>query len=324
MDEHLNIFPYLRIIKTPIHRMVFKVIILGSNSAIPTIRRNPTAQVVNHNERLFLVDCAEGTQIQLRRYRIRMQRIHHIFISHLHGDHFFGLIGLISSMHLLGRKKDLHIYGPPPLKDILDLQLTASMTELGYTMNFHAINPDEHEQIYEDEKLTVSTIPRNHRIPTCGFLFKEKQGKRRLKKDVIKELEVPVDQFLRIKEGADFTDANGKVHSNSELTREPTVPRTYAYCSDTSYFEPVIPLVKGADLLYHEATFMNDKADAAAEKFHSTAAQAATIASKAGVRKLIIGHYSTRYDSLEEILAEAREVFPETRAAIDGKSFDVD
>ncbi len=303
--------------------MVFKVTILGSNSAIPTIRRNPTAQVVNHNERLFLVDCAEGTQIQLRRYRIRMQRIHHIFISHLHGDHFFGLIGLISSMHLLGRKKDLHIYGPPPLKDILDLQLSASMTELGYTMNFHAIDPDEHQLIYEDEKLTISTIPLNHRIPTCGFLFSEKQGRKRLKKDVLKALEVPVDQFLAIKDGADYTDPSGKVHSNSELTHEPSVPRAYAYCSDTGYYEPVIPLVEGADLLYHEATFMNDKADAAAEKFHSTAAQAATIAKKAGVKKLIIGHYSTRYDSLDEILAEAREVFPDTEAAVDGKAFDV-
>jgi ribonuclease Z len=226
-------------------------------------------------------------------------------------------------MHLLGRKKELHIYGPPTLKDILDMQLTASMTVLGYPMIFHAINPDEHEQIYEDEKLMVSTIPLNHSIPTCGFLFREKQGKRRLRKQVIKSLDIPVDQYVKIKEGADFTDAGGRTYQNSELTEEPAEPRTYAYCSDTSYYEPVIPVVAGAELLYHEATFMNDKAEAAAEKFHSTAAQAATIAKKAGVKKLIIGHYSTRYESLDEILAEAKEVFPDSQAAIDGKAFDV-
>ncbi len=303
--------------------MVFKVIILGSNSAIPTIKRNPTAQVLNHNERLFLIDCAEGTQLQLRKYRIRMQRINNIFISHLHGDHFFGLIGLISSMHLLGRKKELHIYGPAPLKEILDLQLVSSQTELNYPMLFHEIDPDLNELIYEDEKLTVTTIPLNHRIPTCGFLFREKQGKHRLKKDVIKSLEIPVDQFVKIKEGADFTDANGKVYKNSELTEKPSEPRAYAYCSDTSYYEPIIPIIKGVDLLYHEATFMQEKAEAAAEKFHSTAEEAATIAKKAGVKKLLIGHYSTRYDNLNDILEEATAVFPETMAAVDGKTYEV-
>ena len=303
--------------------MVFKVIVLGSNSAIPTIKRNPTAQVLNHNERLFLIDCAEGTQLQLRKYRIRIQRINNIFISHLHGDHFFGLIGLISSMHLLGRKKELHIFGPAPLKEILDLQLVSSQTELNYPMLFHEIDPDLNEQIYEDEKLTVTTIPLNHRIPTCGFLFREKQGKHRLKKDVIRSLDIPVDQFVKIKEGADFTDANGKVYKNSELTEKPSVPRTYAYCSDTSYYEPIIPIIKGADLLYHEATFMQEKAEAAAEKFHSTAEEAATIAKKAGVKKLLIGHYSTRYDNLNDILEEATAVFPETTAAVDGKTYEV-
>jgi ribonuclease Z len=226
-------------------------------------------------------------------------------------------------MHLLGRKKELHIYGPAPLKEILDLQLVSSQTELNYPMLFHEINPDINEQIYEDEKLTVTTIPLNHRIPTCGFLFREKPGKHRLKKDVVKSLDIPVAQFVKIKEGADFTDANGKVHKNSELTEKPAEPRAYAYCSDTSYFEPVIPIIKGVDLLYHEATFMQDKAEAAAEKFHSTAEEAATIAYKAGVKKLLIGHYSNRYDNLNDILEEALAVFPETEAAVDGKSYDV-
>lgn len=303
--------------------MEFKVTILGSNSAIPTIKRNPTAQLLNHNERLFLIDCAEGTQLQLRRNKIRMQRINNIFISHLHGDHFFGLIGLISSMHLLGRIKDLHIYGPKQLEDILNLQLEASQTELRYQMIFHEINPDSNYVIYEDEKLEISTIPLNHRIPTSGFLFKEKKSKRRLRKPIIKTLNIPVEEFLKIKNGEDFIDENGKVYKNEEITTDPLEPRSYAYCSDTSYFEPIIPLIKGADLLYHETTFMQDKAEAAAEKFHSTTVEAATIAKKAEVKKLLIGHYSTRYDNLEDLLTETKEVFPNSEVAIDGITFQV-
>ena len=178
--------------------MIFNVTILGSNSAIPTIKRNPTAHLVNHNERFFLIDCAEGTQIQLRKFRIKMQRIHHIFISHLHGDHFFGLIGLISSMHLLGRRKELHVYASPQLEDILKIQLEASQTELVYPLNFHPIDPNKHNTIYEDEKLIVETIPLDHRIATCGFLFKEKLGKRKLKKELINELNIPVNEFLNL------------------------------------------------------------------------------------------------------------------------------
>ena len=190
--------------------MKFSVTILGSNSAIPTIKRNPTAQLVNHNERLFLIDCAEGTQIQLRKYRIKIQRISHIFISHLHGDHFFGLIGLISSMHLLGRNKELHVYGPAKLEEIIQIQLEASQTELVFPFHFHAIGPDSSEKIFENDRLEIHTIPLNHRIPTNGFLFKEKQGKRKLKKEVIKDLDLPVEQFSKIKERADFTDPDRK------------------------------------------------------------------------------------------------------------------
>jgi ribonuclease Z len=294
---------------------------LGSNSAIPTLKRNPTSHLVNHNERFFLVDCAEGTQLQLRRSQIKIQRINHIFISHLHGDHYFGLIGLISSMHLLGRKKELHVYGPPQLNDILEIQLHASQTELIYPLTFHPVNPDAHDIIYEDEKLTISTIPLNHRIPTCGFLFKEKKGKRRIRNQLVKEIQIPVDEIVKIKDGADFINAAGTTYKNAEITDHPNAPRSYAYCSDTAYSESIIPIVQNVSLLYHEATFMQEKASTAAEKFHSTTIEAATIAKKANVGKLIIGHFSTRYENIDELLDEARTVFAETEAAYDGKTY---
>lgn len=303
--------------------MIFKVTILGSNSAIPTIKRNPTAQLVNHNERLFLLDCAEGTQVQLRKIKIRIQRVSNIFISHLHGDHFFGLIGLISSMHLLGRNKPLNIYGPPKLEDILKIQLEASETKLNYELIFHPLKMDRIETVYEDEKLTISTIPLNHSIPTVGFIFREKLGKRRLIRGKIADLNIPVQNILPIKNGADFIDENGVLHKNSEVTENPLVPRTYAYCSDTSYYEPIIPIIHGADLLYHETTFMHDMAKAAAEKFHSTTIEAGTIAKKAEVKKLIIGHFSMRYDILDYLLDETKTVFPNTDLAKDGKSFEL-
>jgi ribonuclease Z len=303
--------------------MIFTVTILGSNSAIPALRRNPTAQLVNHNERFFLLDCAEGTQLQLRKNKLKVQRINHIFISHLHGDHFFGLIGLISTMHLLGRNKDLHIYGPPQLEEILQLQLDASETELIYPLIFHPIQAEKREVIYEDEKLKVSTIPLKHRIPTCGFLFQEKQGKRKLKKEKIKKLNIAPEQFLQIKDGADFIDTGGTIIKNIELTNDPDPIRSYAYCSDTAYFEDIIPLIKGADLLYHETTFMDDRAQAATDKFHSTTIEAATIAKKAGVKKLIIGHFSNRYDNPEILQNEARTIFPNTETATDGKVFEI-
>ncbi len=303
--------------------MVFSVTILGSNSAIPTIKRNPTSQLVNHNERFFMIDCAEGTQLQLRKNRIKIQRINHIFISHLHGDHFFGLIGLISTMHLLGRKKELHIYAPPPLEEIIDIQLKASQTELVYPLLFHPINPDLVDVIYEDERLTISTIPLDHRIPTCGFLFKEKKGKRKLKKEVISSLNIPVKEFANLKNGADFVDSNGAVMKNNKLTDDPYPVRSYAYCSDTGYNENIIPIIKKADLLYHEATFTQDKVEVAREKYHSTAVDAATIAKKAKVKNLIIGHFSTRYESSEQLLEEAMAVFKQTIAASDGKTIHI-
>jgi ribonuclease Z len=304
--------------------VVFSVTILGSNSAIPTLKRNPTSHLVNQNERFFLIDCAEGTQLQLRRSQIKMQRINHIFISHLHGDHFFGLIGLISSMHLMGRTKELHIYAPPQLKDIIDIQLNASQTVLMYPLEFHPLNPDANEIIYEDDKLIISTIPLNHRIPTCGFLFKEKKGKRRIRRQVIEEHKMAVEDIITVKEGADFTNSEGTLFKNEDISEKPNPPRSYAYCSDTAYTETIIPIIQQVSLLYHEATFMQDKAKAAAEKFHSTTIEAATIAKKARVGKLIIGHFSTRYENIDEMLDETKTVFPNAEAAYDGKTYQIE
>jgi ribonuclease Z len=301
--------------------LTFSITILGSNSAIPTLKRNPTAQLLNYNERMFLIDCAEGTQLQLRRNHIKLQRISQIFISHLHGDHFFGLIGLISSMHLLGRSRELHVYGPPKLDEIIDIQLKVSETALKFPYYFHPLDPETNEVIFEDSRLMISTIPLKHSIPTCGFLFREKTGKRRIRKQIILDYLIPVERLPEIKDGADFIDPNGKIIKNSEMTDDPFLSRSYAYCSDTAYNEAMIPIIENVDILYHEATFMNDMAKAAAEKFHSTALEAALIAKKANVGKLIIGHYSNRYETVQELVDEAKAEFTKVEAAEDGKVF---
>jgi len=301
----------------------FTLTVLGCSSATPTSERNPTAQLLNHGENLFLIDCGEGTQVSLRRMHIHFQRIKHIFISHLHGDHFYGLIGLVSSMHLLGRTKPLHIYGPPTLKEILDLQLLASQTTLLYPLEFHATQAETPEVIFEDRQITVSSFPMLHRIPTTGFLFREKPYERRLRKDMLELLKIPVHLIPRLRAGEDYTAADGTVHPNASITLESPEPRTYAFCSDTAYHEQIIPVIEGASLLYHETTFMNDREANAADKFHSTTGQAATIALKAGVKKLLIGHYSARYDDLQPLLNEARVVFPETELTVDGSIFEI-
>ncbi len=271
-----------------------------------------------------MVDCGEGTQVSLRRMHVHFQKINHIFISHLHGDHFFGLIGLISSMHLLGRTKKLTVYGPPELNDIIDLQLRVSLTELQYPLVFHPTQAEIPQQLFENEFLAISSFPVLHRIPTTGFLFREKPGERRIRKEVIEMLNIPVHEIGSIKRGADFRDSKGRLHLNSSLTSEPSPLRSYAFCADTAYYENIIPVVKGVDLLYHETTFMQDKAANAAEKFHSTTKEAATIALKAGVKKLLIGHYSARYDDLLPLLEEAKEVFPLTELAIEGSRYSIE
>ena len=296
----------------------FSVTVLGSSSAIPTLTRNLSAHLLNVNERLFLIDCAEGTQMQIRRYHIHFQRIKAIFISHLHGDHYYGLIGLLTSFHLLGRKDELHIYGPPLLEEIIDIQLKASQTKLLYPLKIHPVFDDSYRQIYEDDLMTVNAFPLQHSVPTVGFIFREKKQERKLRKEMISKIALPVREMTRIKKGEDFIDANGKVYKNEILTTDPPKQRSYAYCSDTSYNESIIPYIQNSNLLYHEATFMQDMLAAAKDKLHATASEAATIAMKANVKKLLIGHFSARYDDLEPLLKEARQVFEETYLAEDG------
>jgi len=310
--------------KNKMENLNFSVTILGSNSAIPLFGRHPTAQVINHLHRYFLTDCGEGTQIQLRKYKIRYSKINHIFISHLHGDHFYGLIGLITSFHLLGREKPLHVYGPEGIKEIIEIQLQATNSTLIYPVHFHVVNTEISILVYEDEFLEISTIPMNHRIPTCGYLFREKPRDRKMKPGIIARLKIPVELIPGIKKGQDFTDLTGKIHPNNKITLDPLPPRTYAFCSDTTYQESTIEIVRNAGLLYHEASFMHEHQELAREKFHSTTVEAATLAMKAKVKKLIIGHYSARYEDLQPLLAEAQSVFPETSLAIEGEKFEVE
>ncbi len=304
--------------------MIFEVGILGSSSATPIYQRHPTAQVINFHERFFLVDCGEGTLIQMNRYKIKFHRINHIFISHLHGDHYLGLLGLISTMHLQGRSTPLHIYGPHDLKEIIDIQLKYSETALRYQLEFHATDPLSPAVLYEDEDIFISTIILSHRIPCTGFLFSEKPRLRKLKKDKLHQFNIPVTAYNDLKAGLDYVDEEGKRIPNDQLTNDPRKPRRYAFCSDTIFDERLISIVKGVDLLYHEATFLSDKADRAMETFHSTAAQAAEIAKRAGVKRLIIGHFSARYKNLYPLLDEAKAVFTETTLAIEGDRFSIE
>ena len=303
--------------------MSLKLTILGSSSAAPTSTRYPSAQILNINERYFLVDCGEGTQMQLRKYRFKIQKINHIFISHLHGDHYLGLMGLIFTMHLLGRRNELHVYGPAELQEIINLQLNVSLTNLNFSLQFHSLLSDKPEVIFEDEQLIIKAFNLIHRIPTYGFLFKEKKRRLNLRKEAILEINIPVEEMDKIKDGADYTDEHGTTYKNEQLTYKPYMPLSFAYCSDTGYTESIIPVIKNVDILYHEATFMNEREKDAAEKQHSTTIQAATIALKAKARKLLIGHYSARYDELEPLLNEARSVFKETYLAEEGKTFEV-
>ncbi len=301
--------------------MTFEITILGSSSATPIYQRHPTAQVLNIHERFFLVDCGEGTLIQMNRYRIKFHRINQIFISHLHGDHYLGLMGLLSTMHLQGRTVPLHIYAPFELQEIVDIQLKYSQTSLRYELVFHPVNSSSSKKIYEDEDVEVHTIILNHRIPCTGFLFSEKQKLRKLIKEKLYEYNIPVTAYHDLKMGKDYTTPEGKIISNNELTDDPRIPRSYAFCSDTLYNEHIIPQIRKIDLLYHEATFMNDKLERAAETFHTTAAQAAAIAVKAEVKRLIIGHFSARYKNLYPLLDEAKAVFENTTLAIEGDRF---
>ena len=302
--------------------MSFKLTILGCSSAIPTIDRNPTAQLLNVNERFFLIDCGEGTQVQLRKFQLSFQRINHIFISHLHGDHYFGLIGLISSMHLLGRKKDLHIHAHAELKEIIDLQLLASNTELNYPLFFHPIPDIDEGILFEDDNIKVSNIVLDHSIKCSGFIFTEKRSKRKIVKSEVEKFHVPYDKMKSLKNGADWINGNGEVISNEKLTIKNSKPHTYAFCSDTRYDAELVSKIKKVDLLYHETTFKKDLEERAYQTGHSTTLQAAFIARKAEVKNLLIGHYSQRYKDFEELAQESKEIFNKVLISYSGLEID--
>ncbi len=301
----------------------FEVTILGSSSATPTSKRFPSAQLLNVSERFFLIDCGEGAQIQLRRYKIRFQRINHIFISHLHGDHYFGLMGLICSLHLLGRQKKLTIYHPHGLKEIVEMQLKISHTIINYEIEWVELNCEEPALIYEDSQLTVHTVILFHRIPCVGFLFREKEKPLSLRKEKLAEYDIPITYYHQLKRGEDIVLLDGRIILNREITRENAKPRSYAYCSDTRYDARVANAVHGVDLLYHEATFLHELIDRAEKTAHSTALEAGQIASLAKVGTLLIGHYSVRYNDITPLKNEAATQFPNTLLAEEGLTFQV-
>ena len=301
--------------------MKFEVTILGSSSATPIFNRNPSAQALNINDRLYLVDCGEGTQQQMLRFDVKASRIDHIFISHLHGDHYLGLVGLLSSMHLNGRKKTLKLFGPPQLKEIIDLQLKYSDTVLQYPIDFIFTNADRAEVILDTTDITVETIPLDHRIACTGFLFKQKKRLKKIIKEKIIELNIPIQYYSDIKKGADYVAADGTVYKNADITSNPKEPKSYAYCSDTLYNESYFPQISDADLLYHESTFLNNMLDRAQSTFHTTALQAGEVAVKTHAKRLLIGHFSARYKTLNELLDEASSVFPNTELAVEGRTF---
>jgi ribonuclease Z len=299
-----------------------KVTILGCYAATPRTITNPTSQVLEIKNRLFLIDCGEGTQVQLRKNKIKFSKINHIFISHLHGDHFFGLIGTISTFALLGRTTDLHIYGPKGVKEIITLQLKLSNSWTTYKLFFHELESKESEIIYEDEKVIVKTIPLKHRVYTNGFLFQEKIGERRLDMNAVHDFEIDTCYYQNIKNGKDITLDDGRVIANSKLTYDPDPALSYAFCSDTKYNEGIIPLINNVSVLYHESTFLDSEEALASKTMHSTAKEAARIALKANAKQLILGHYSTRYDSIDLFKEEAETIFKEVLLADDGKSFE--
>jgi len=299
-----------------------KLTILGCYAATPRTFTNPTSQILEIKNRIFLIDCAEGTQVQLRKNKIRFSKINHIFISHLHGDHFFGLIGLVSTFTLLNRTTDLHIYGPKGIQEIIKLQLRLSNSWTNYGLFFHELESNESEVIFEDEKVLVKTIPLKHRVYTNGFLFQEKAAPRKLNLDAVQNYEIDTCYYQKIKNGKDITLEDGRVIENDKLTFDPIPAKNYAFCSDTAYNETMIPIIENIDVLYHESTFLQSEENLAKKTLHSTAKEAATIALKSNAKQLILGHYSTRYENIDLFREEAATIFPEVLLADDGKSFE--
>ena len=296
--------------------------ILGCYAATPRTFTNPTSQVLEINNRLFLIDCGEGTQVQLRKNKIKFSAINQIFISHLHGDHVYGLIGLISTFTLLNRATPLTIFGPVGIKEMIKLQLKLANSWPQYELTFVELSSTESELIFEDDKVLVKTIPLKHRVYTNGFLFQEKPKERNLNIEKVREYEIETCYFQNLKNGRDITLDDGRVIPNSVLTFDPPLPKSYAFCSDTLYNEDIIPIISGVDVLYHEATFLESESHYTERTMHSTAKEAARIALKANVGQLILGHYSTRYESIQLFKEEAVTVFENTLLADDGVFFE--
>lgn len=300
-----------------------KLTILGCYAATPRTLSNPTSQVLEIKNKVFLIDCAEGTQVQLRKSKVKFSKISHIFISHLHGDHFYGLVGLISTFMLLNRENDLHVYGPKGIKEIILLQLKYSGSYTAYNLYFHELESTESVTIFEDDDVAVKTIPLQHRIYTNGYLFEEKNTQRKPNIENIEAYNIDKVYYNKIKNGGDITLENGTIIPNSELSFPPAPNKSYAFCSDTIYNENIIPIIENVDVLYHESTFLETESHLAEKTMHSTAIQAATIAKKANVKKLILGHFSTRYGNIELFKEQAQTVFQNSDIADDGKEFDI-
>ncbi|PXY46313.1 ribonuclease Z [Flavobacterium hydrophilum] len=299
-----------------------KLTILGCYAATPRTITNPTSQVLEIKNRLFLIDCGEGTQVQLRKNKIKFSKINHIFISHLHGDHLYGLIGTVSTFSLLGRTTDLHIYGPKGIKELILLQLKLTESWTTYSLFFHELESKESEVIFEDKKVVVRTIPLKHRVYTNGYLFTEKPDERKLNVEAVQRYDIHVAYYQKIKNGGDITLDDGTVIENEKLTFDPIPPKSYAFCSDTVYNENILPIIENVDVLYHESTFLESEATLAQKTLHSTAKEAATIALKANAKQLVLGHYSTRYEGIESFKEEAETIFSNVLLADDGVSFE--
>ena len=300
-----------------------KLTILGCYSATPRISAHTTSQVLESRGHTFLIDCGEGTQMELRKHKVKFNQIKDIFISHLHGDHCFGLIGLISTFRLLNREAELHIYGPKGIKDLIMLQLKLSKSWIDFKLVFHELTSLDSELIFEDDKIAIKTIPLDHRVYTNGFLFKEKAFDRKLLIDKAEEKHIDVAYYRKLKQGADVLNTKGELISNADVTIEGVPSKSYAFCSDTAYREDIVPIINNADVLYHESTFLEAHASLCAKTKHSTAKQAAEIAKKANVGTLILGHYSSRYNTLDDFKTEAQTVFDRVELAEDGKIFQI-
>jgi ribonuclease Z len=301
--------------------MKFEVTILGSSSATPVYNRNPTSQLLNCNEKFYLIDCGEGTQQQMMKFGIKASKIDHVFISHLHGDHYFGLIGLLSSMHLNGRIKPIKIFAPAALMEILEIQFKHSDTVLRYPIEFTPITTDAPKIIIENPDVQVETIILNHRVPCTGFKFTEKKRLRKLVVEKLEQDNIPLEYYPLLKRGADFELSDGRVINNVDYTIDSDAPKSYCYCSDTLADGTYLNSIKGCTVLYHEATFLHELLSRAEQTHHTTALQAAEVAMQAGVEKLLIGHFSSRYKSLQPLLEEAALVYPNTELALEGVTY---